>query len=98
MSANCLLTCCQLPCFGGFYAGSKTPGAGSGAKYQEQSIRSRASGAGHQEQGIRSRVSGAEYQEITKTRVLLVFTIAIAQRNNKEIRYAGYEKPIDKGV
>ncbi len=45
-----------------------------------------------------SRVSGAEYQEITKTRVLLVFTIAIAQRNNKEIRYAGYEKPIDKGV
>ena len=84
MSANCLLTCCQLPCFGGFYAGSKTPGAGSGAKYQEQ--------------GIRSRVSGAEYQEITKTRVLLVFTIAIAQRNNKEIRYAGYEKPIDKGV
>ena len=84
MSANCLLTCCQLPCFGGFYAGSKTPGAGSGAKYQEQSIRSRA--------------SGAEYQEITKTRVLLFFTIAIAQRNNKEIRYAGYEKPIDKGV
>ena len=94
MSANCLLTCCQLPCYGGFYAGSKTPGAG----YQEQSIRSRVSGAGHQEQGIRSRVTGAEYQEITKTRVLLVFTIAIAQRNNKEIRYAGYEKPIDKGV
>lgn len=80
MSAVCQLTCCQLPCYGGFCAGSKTPGAG----YQEQSIR--------------SRVSGAEYQEITKTRVLLVFTIAIAQRNNKEIRYAGYEKPIDKGV
>ena len=53
MSANCLLTCCQLPCFGGFYAGSKTPGAGSGA----------GSGAEYQEQGIRSRASGAEYQE-----------------------------------
>lgn len=89
MSANCLLTCCQLPCLA-----VSMPAA----RHQEPGIRSKVSGAEYQEQDIRSRVSGAEYQEITKTRVLLVFTIAIAQRNNKEIRYAGYEKPIDKGV